>query len=205
MAEKTRPFDVMTFSETVRGSLIAGMTTEKLDEELKQMAAESADTPYPRLCLIVAQTCLEMGRIRQVRHWLEHLVNEGPDEDLLAAIAVAVGSSQAELAVALYQKLLATNTLPSAEESLAVSQATIALALRLRQPMRGEAWGLHRKLLKAAGHVLVGVMPALSADFERAQAWACLAQIYRLRGLAQSQVDQALAEAARYGQKDRVS
>lgn len=146
-----------------------------------------------------------MGRTKQVRHWLEQLLQEVVDEDLLAAIEVAVGSSQAELAVDLYQKLLKSNVLPAAKKSLAVAEATIALALRLRLPMRGEAWGLHRKLLKSTGQLLVGVMPALDTDEKRAQAWSCLAQIYRLRGLAQSQVDQALAETARYGRDDSTS
>lgn len=78
-----------------------------------------------------------MGRTKQVRHWLERLLEEIEDEDIFAAVAVAVGSSQAELAVDLYRKLLTTNQPPNAEESLAVAQATVALALRLRLPMRG--------------------------------------------------------------------
>ncbi len=205
MADKPLSFDAQTFSETVRASLIAGTPTGRLDEMLKQMATESEEIRFPRLCLIVAQTCLSMGRTKLVRHWLEQLFEEVADEDLLAAIVVAVGSSQAELAVDLYQKLLRSNVLPAAEESLDVAQTTIALALRLRLPMRSEAWGLHRKLLKSAGQLLVGVMPALDTDEKRAQAWSCLAQIYRLRGLAQSQVDQALAEAARYGRDDSTS
>ena len=205
MADKPVPFDAQRFSETVRASLIAGTPTGLLDVMLRRMATASEETRFPQLCLIAAQTCLSMGRSKQVRHWLEQLLQEAADEDIMAAIAVALGSSQAELAVNLYQKLLATNVLPAAEESLAVAESTIALALRLRLPMRGEAWGLHRKLLKAAGQLLVGVMPALDTDEKRAQAWSYLAQIYRLRGLAQSQVDLALAEASRYARDDSTS
>ncbi len=205
MADKPVPFDAQTLSETVRASLIGGTPAGRLEELLRRIATETGGAPFPRLCLIVAQTCLSMGRTKQVRHWLEQLLQEVADEDLLAAIAVAVGSSQAELAVGLYQKLLTRNALPSAEASLAVAQATIALALRLRQPMRGEAWGLHHKLLKAADQLLLGVMPALVTNNERAQAWSCLAQIYRLQRLAQSQVNRALAEAARYGRDDSTS
>jgi len=189
MADKPIPFDAQTVLETIRAYLIAGTPTGQLDRILTQMAAESGEISFPRLCLIAAQTCLTMGRTKQVRHWLEQLLKEVADDDLLAAIAVALDSSQAELAVNLYQKLLATNVLPAAEESLAVAESTIALALRLRLPMRGEAWGLHRKLLKSAGQLLVGVMPALDTDEKRAQACSCLAQTYRLLGLAQSQVD----------------
>lgn len=199
MAEETTTFDARAFADTVRASLIAGVTTARLDGMVRQIAAESGGASLSRLCLIVAQTCLSMGRIKQVRHWLERLVEAVADDDILAAIAVAVGCSQAELAVNLYQKLLAITSLPQAEESLAVAQSTTGLALRLRQRMRSEAWGLQRKLLKAVGQLLLGVLPALDSDEKRAEAWSCLAQIYRLRGLAQSQIDDALAEAARYG------
>jgi hypothetical protein len=134
---------------------------------------------------------------------LNKLLQEVADEDLLAAIAGAVGSSQAELAVGLYQKLL--TRMPSFSGGKPCGRSsTIALALRLRQPMRGEA-GVHHKLLKAADQLLLGVMPALVTNNERAQAWSCLAQIYRLQRLAQSQVNRALAEAARYGRDDSTS
>lgn len=202
---KSELFDAEVFSESIKRSLIAGIPSARLDAMLRQMVLEIEGISFSRLCLIVAQTCLVMGRRKQVRQWLEQLLKEVADEDLLAAIAVAVGSSQAELVVDLYQKLLKSKVLPAAKESLAVAEATIALALRLRLPMRGEAWGLHCKLLKAAGQLMVGVMPALDTDEKRVQAWSCLAQIYRLRGLAQSQVDQALAEAARYGRDDSTS
>lgn len=137
MADKPAPFNAQIFLETVQASLIAGMPTERLDRMLRRMAAESGEITFPRLCLIAAQACLDMGRTKQVRHWLERLLEEIEDEDIFAAVAVAVGSSQAELAVDLYRKLLTTNQPPNAEESLAVAQATVALALRLRLPMRG--------------------------------------------------------------------
>lgn len=174
-------FDPGEFERGIERILVTGNSAQADEACRKALAAHPGMRPS-RPWIIVAQTCLRMGRTKQVRHWLEKLAEEAAPEEVVTVIGLAVRARQAQLALRLYGKL-DYDALPPAEHCLATALDTLDLARLLRLPQgRHGAWAVHRELLAAADRLLTTSLPALASDEARDQAKAGLVQARALLG-----------------------
>jgi thioredoxin-like negative regulator of GroEL len=157
MAEELRPFDPDAFARSVKAELISGVTS-RLDRLLRQTLVAHPTTNVPHLGLIIAETCLALGRTKQARHWLEQLARDVNPDGIARAISVAIRGGHADVALRLFDRL-SGQAVPEPCECLALAQEAITLAVRLRLPRgRDGAWTKHLKLLRSAESLLVTSM-----------------------------------------------
>lgn len=177
-----REFDVEGFARAVECALISGVASQ-LDRVLKSALSDPELIRPSRVWLILTQTCLKMGRIRQARPWLERLVENIHQDEVFDAIGVALGCGQAELALRLYAALSPAE-LPGPEQCLELAAETIVLARRMRLPMkRHGVWAAHELLLKAASSMLESLLDrATLTPVQRTDIRACLAHAAKLLG-----------------------
>lgn len=198
MVEPMNAFDAEAFAEAVEAALISGVAS-RIDTILEQAAFGSQAVDASRLWLIVARTCLKMGRTKQARHWLERLAADAAPQNVLPAMATAVACAQPQLAVALFRRL-PTAAVCEPTDYLGLAHETLALAERLRLPRsRNNAWALHLELLMAASELLEIALPGLCNERQQAKAWCCLAKVRRLQECVPEVVERALKEAMRHG------
>jgi hypothetical protein len=196
VAESHEQFDALAFGKAIEAVLISG-NPGNLDVVCRQTLACPASVETSQLLLIIAQTDLRMGRTKQIRGWLERLLSEASDTDILPAIAVAVRSGHAQLALDLYRRV-SDASLPSGEQYLEIASDTITLAERLRQPRKHvSVWSTHRELLREACKLLERALPLLDSSDKRGQAWLRIGRARKLLGAPLSEVEQAQAEAAK--------
>lgn len=174
-------FDRQAFAKDVEWALISGIPAN-LDAVCQRALVSSLAIRESQLWVIIAATCLQLGRTKQIRYWLERLITDVAPEDVLSVIGLAVRARQARLALHFFERLSYDN-LPSAHKCVEVVQETISLASLLRLPKgRNGVWATHQELLKAANRLLKAVQPLLLSEDLQDRACSSLAVTMKLLG-----------------------
>lgn len=139
----------------------------------------------------IIRTCLNAGKKRTARKWVEKLATEpaieSQPEAILEAIELSAAIGHVELVFLFCQKMVATEPSLAAPHCLTAAEHIKLLARRIRLPRgRNGAWATHLKLLKFASQLLEQVLPWLD-EVSVAQAHLMLDEIRRLRSVPASQ------------------
>lgn len=175
-------FDPGPFKQSVAATLIRGRPDD-LDALCRQtLAADESLTPF-QLARVITETCLELGRRKQARHWLERSVADAAEAEVPSALALALRAGQPAIVLTLYGRMQDLS-LPAPEEALGLARETFLLAKCLRLPHgRNHAWEAHKELLGNAGRLLEQILPMLPATGDvREEAESLSSSLHRLLG-----------------------
>jgi hypothetical protein len=136
--------------EEVRSALRSGKSSSWVTAHLGTAFGDDSRDDG-RLIAVAAQTCLELGRRKETRAWLDSFVVRASSvdtEDLIFTIEVACKAGQTQAVLSLCDELSRRPATPS-PSLVHTASAMMTLALRLRSPNgHNGAWGLHKMLLK---------------------------------------------------------
>lgn len=144
-----------TFADEIRFALTHAASSETISTMLDRARTHSSpECTRTRLLLVLVNVCLETGRSKQARRWLDSMDSEVAPTDLLPALSSAVATGHLQLVLDLGHRLVSESE-ASPQERLQVAKDTVMLARKLRQPYgRNGVWQSHMKLLSLASDLL---------------------------------------------------
>jgi hypothetical protein len=170
-----------TFIPLIKKAILSGGSPERLDRLVKQASCHPARLTPSQMMLAIVGICLDTGRKKQARYWLERLDCEVDPSDLGFALVYALRARQAHLALSLGHRLVAQDTVDLFER-LRLAEDTVALACKLRIPCgRNGAWQVHNLLLALAADLVQNAPIGTHNEAIRSDTAALLARISRLQ------------------------
>lgn len=144
-----------TFANEIRFALTHAASSATISTLLDRACSRSSpECSRTRLLLLLVNVCLETGRSKQARHWLDAIDSEVAPKDLLPALRSALATGHLQLVLDLAHRLVSESE-ASPQERLQVAKDTVMLAKKLRLPYgRNGVWQSHMKLLSLASDLL---------------------------------------------------